>query len=54
MIDRETIVNTCDEICNKFCKFSKTGEKCVWCQIHDDRCPLDKLLKLVEETDDGK
>jgi hypothetical protein len=41
---------TAEEICDKFCKFSGTGKDghCVWCQIHEDNCPLDKLLKVVE------
>ena len=56
MIDRKIIMDTCSEICNKFCKFAGTGNDkgCVWCQLHDNKCPLDNLLKMVEEIDDGK
>lgn len=54
MMINKTIIDTCDEICNNFCKFSNTGEKCVWCQTHDNECPLDKLLKITEDEDDGK
>ena len=54
MMINKTIIDTCDEICNNFCKFSNTGEKCVWCQTHDNECPLDKLIKITEDEDDGK
>ena len=40
---------TVDNICNTFCKFSKTGKdgKCIWCQMNGDKCPLDDLLSTV-------
>ena len=57
---REVITDTCSEICDNFCKFSNTGSngKCAWCQLHDDKCPSDSLIKAAEEIDgetgDGK
>ena len=57
---RETITDTCSNICDNFCKFSNTGSNgtCVWCQLNDNNCPLDDLIKAAEEidgeTDDGK
>lgn len=50
----EVIHDTCSEVCNSFCKFANTGNPCVWCQMHDNKCPLDKLIKLTEDMDDGK
>ena len=57
MNDRDVIIDTCSEICNNFCKFAGTGDGnkgCVWCLLHDNKCPLDNLMKMVEEIDDGK
>ena len=43
------IEETAETICDKFCKFSGTGdiEGCVWCQTHEDNCPFDDLLREV-------
>ena len=51
MNDVQRIVEeTVNNICKDFCKFSGTSEKghCVWCQLHEDDCPFDELLKVVE------
>lgn len=47
---QEIVDKTSSEICDQFCKFSGTGENghCVWCQMHEDDCPLDKLLEVVD------
>lgn len=50
MSDVQIVVEeTVEEICDKFCKFSGTGTDghCIWCQMHEDDCPLDELLKVV-------
>lgn len=43
------VMETVEEFCNKFCKFSNTGSEnqCAWCQMHDGECPFDKLLGEV-------
>ena len=41
------IAELAERICKEFCKFNNTGDKnkCVWCQTHDNECPLDKMLE---------
>ena len=43
------IEETAEMICDKFCKFGGTGDEngCVWCQIHENQCPFDDLLKEI-------
>lgn len=50
-MDKQIILETCEEICDKFCKFENTGSDgmCVWCQTHENKCPLDKLMKMAED-----
>lgn len=50
-MDKQIILETCEEICDKFCKFENTGSDgmCVWCQTHENKCPLDKLIKMAED-----
>lgn len=38
-----------ENICDKFCKYSGTGEdgKCLWCQTHNNECPLDEIMEEV-------
>lgn len=45
----ELVDELSDEICNKFCKYSGTGKdgKCDYCIAHDNKCPLDKILREV-------
>lgn len=49
---REIITETCELICDQFCKFGGTGNEngCCWCQTHENQCPLDALIKAAEET----
>lgn len=46
---REIVDELTDEICNKFCKYSGTGKdgKCDYCTAHNNKCPLDKIMKEV-------
>ena len=46
---RDIVDETTQEICNKFCKFAGTGDDghCIWCQTHEDKCPLDDLMRKV-------
>lgn len=50
-MDKQIILETCEEICDKFCKFENTGSDgmCVWRQTHENKCPLDKLMKMAED-----
>ena len=43
------IIETTEEMCDKFCKFSGTGDEngCVWCQTHENECPLDKIYEAL-------
>lgn len=45
------IEETCEIICDKFCKFNNTGRdnQCVWSLMHDGECPLDKLMEVIKE-----
>lgn len=45
---RVVIIDAVEDICNNFCKFSGTGSDCVWCQLHEGKCPFDELMKEVE------
>ena len=49
------ITETAEKICDKFCKFVGTGNEngCAWCQTHENECPLDDLMKLVEGNDES-
>ena len=42
-----TIAETVELVCNKFCKYSGTGDEegCVYTQTHSGECPFDELLK---------
>lgn len=46
---QKVVENLAEEICDKFCKFSNTGNDghCIWCQAHNDECPLDEILVKV-------
>lgn len=46
----EIVERLADKICNNFCKFSGTGKDghCIWCQTHNDECPLDEIREEVE------
>ena len=41
-----TIQDTVKEVCDNFCKFSKTGNggSCIWIKINGS-CPFDEMLK---------
>ena len=43
------IVETVENVCDHFCKYSGTGDEngCVYCQTHCGECPFDDLLKEI-------
>ena len=45
----EKVEKLAEDICDKFCKYSGTGEDghCIWCQTHNDECPLDEIMEEV-------
>jgi len=44
-----TIIETIEEVCDKFCKYSGTGEngECCYCATHEGECPFDKVYKAL-------
>ena len=44
------IVETVEDVCDHFCKYSGTGDKkrCVYVETHSGECPFDELLKEIE------
>lgn len=44
---QDTVERLAENICDNFCKFSNTGNDghCIWCQMHNDECPLDEIME---------
>lgn len=40
---------TAEQICDNFCEYRKTitEDGCQYCREHDNKCPFDRLLKVV-------
>lgn len=49
---KKVIAETCENICDKYCKFTATideNNECEYMKEHSGSCYLDDLMSLIEE-----